>query len=257
MTKDDFKFYAPYFGTLFVLIGAIKLIIYYSLFNLDVTSYIEFTEILTLFIKDLLTFLLNVLASTLIMFLFQPNSELESISNGIHDTLTEPNLFKRLYAYSVNGINLIILTLIWILGIPFWLWLSKFTFITYLYLICPILAVFILLTITYETRRQWYIKYNEYPKIIYAKLAYLLTLLIAISIFSAYQDFKDVREGKRFLGTTIKLVDRVLISDSNYYYIGKTRNFIFIHNQTKETNDIIPMSEVKMLTLKINSRINQ
>ena len=47
MTKEDYKFYVPYLGTLLILLSATKLTIYYSLFGLNITSYLEFSEILT------------------------------------------------------------------------------------------------------------------------------------------------------------------------------------------------------------------
>jgi hypothetical protein len=254
MTKEDYKFYIPYLGTLLILLGATKLTIYYSLFGLNITSYLEFTEILTLFLNDLLFFIAIIFIQNLWMFLMQPNNELENISKGLHETLTERNLFKRIFAYAINGINLLILTSIWILGIPFWFWFSKLPFTTYLYFLYAILGALLLLTIIYEARRQWFIKFNEHPKMIYTNLAKLFIVLLGLTITSAYQDFESVKTNKRYLGTTLKLSDRNVVSDSNYYYIGKTRNFIFFHDQNKKTNDIFPMSEIKMLTEKKNSR---
>lgn len=184
----------------------------------------------------------------------QPNNELENISKGLHDTLTEKNLFKRILSYAVNGINLILLTSIWIIGIPFWLWLSKLPFTTYLFFLYPIFGVLILLTIIYETRRQWFIKFHEHPKMIYTNLAKLFIVLLGLTISSAYQDFESVKTNKKYLGTTLKFSDRTIVSDSTNYYIGKTRNFIFFHDQNKKTNDIFPMSEIKMISEKKNSQ---
>ena len=82
----------------------------------------------------------------------------------------------------------------------------------------------------------------------YAKL---FSVLLILTISSAYSDFHFVKKNKKYFGTSIKLSDRNIISDSNYYFIGKTRNFIFLHDDKKDINDIIPMSEVKMLTEKI------
>ncbi|WP_143273616.1 hypothetical protein [Aquimarina sp. MAR_2010_214] len=253
MTKEDYKFYVPYLGTLLILLGATKLTIYYSLFGVNIASYLEFSEILTLFLNDLLYFIAIIFIVNLLMFLMQPNNELENISKGLHDTLTEKNLLKRILAYAVNGINLLILTLIWVIGIPFWFWLSKLPFTTYLYYFYPILCLILLLTIIYETRRQWFIKFKEHPKMIYTNLAKLFIILLGLTISSAYQDFKSVKTNKKYLGTTLKLSDRNVVSDSSYYYIGKTRNFIFFHDQKKKINDIFPMNEIKMLTEKKNN----
>lgn len=254
MTKDDYKFYVPYLGTLIILLSATKLTIYYSLFGLNVSSYLEFSEILTLFLNDLLFFIALIFLQNLLMFLMQPNEELESISKGLHNTLTEKNLLKRIFAYAINGINLLLVTSFWIIGIPFWLWLSELPFSTYLYFLYIVLGVLALETIIYETRRQWFVKFNEHPKMIYTNLAKLFVVLLGLTIISAYQDYESVKTNKKYLGTTLKLADKDIISDSSYYYIGKTRNFVFFHDQKKRTNDIFPVSEMKMIREKKNSR---
>ena len=253
LTKEDLKFYIPYLGTLLVLLSATKLTIYYSLFGLDITSYLEFTEILTLCLSDLLYFIAIIAIQNVWIFLMQPNDELISISNGLHNTLTEKKLYKRIWAYTINGINLFLLIMVWIIGIPFWLLFTKLPFTTYLYFPCIILCVLLFLTIVFETRRQWFIKFNEHPKMIYTNLAKLFIVLLVLTISSAYQDFESVKTSKKYFGTTIKLSERDVISDSNYYYIGKTKNFVFFHNQKNMINDIFPVKEIKMLTVKNNS----
>ncbi len=33
------------------------------------------------------------------------------------------------------------------------------------------------------------------------------------------------------------------------YYIGKTRNYVFVHHENLKTTDVIPMSRVKQITV--------
>ncbi len=254
LTKDDYKFYIPYLGTLIILLGATKLTIYYSLFGINISSYLEFSEILTLFLSDLLFFIAIIFLQYLWIFLTQPKKELDNISQKLHNALTENNLLKRILAYAINGINLMLLISLWIIGIPFWLWLSELSFLTYLHFLYILFGVLALDTLIYETRRQWFVKFNEYPKIIYTNLARLFIVLLGLTISSAYQDYEAVKTNKKYLGTTLNLTDKEIISDSTYYYIGKTRNFVFFHDQNEQTNDIFPIREIKKLREKKNSR---
>ena len=230
--------------------GATKLIVYYSLFGITISPYLEFTEILTLFLNDLLYFIGMISFQVIFMFLMQPKKEFESISQGLNETLVENGLLKRIYSYAVNGVNLIVLACIWLLGIPFWIIFSKQPFLVYMWGLYILIGALAIITISHEVRRQWFIKFNVYPKMVYSNIARIFILLLVLTLISAFGEYYSVKNKKKYLGTIIILKDKVINSDSTYYFIGETKNFIFLHNDKNLTNDVIPLTEVKMLSIK-------
>ena len=52
--REDFKKIVPIVTPFIMLCGVLKQTIYYNYFNIRITYYLEFTEVLTLFLNDLL-----------------------------------------------------------------------------------------------------------------------------------------------------------------------------------------------------------
>lgn len=250
MTKDDFKYYLPYVGTILIFLGALRQILYYSLFDFAILPYLELTEALTLFLNDFAIFAAMVISQNVIMFLFQPKEEFESIGQGINETLKERIFLKRLLAYATNGINLIILSIVWLIGFPFWIWLSDKSWTLYFAFLLIPLGVLLFLTFIYELRRQWFVKYEAYPKFIYTDLIKLSLILLFYTIMTAYSEHESVALKKKYIGTTVLTERDTLVSDNNFYFIGQTRNFIFFHNTIDTSTTVISRSDIKKFIIK-------
>jgi len=188
------------------------------------------------------------------MFLMVPNEEFENDSKALHKTLTEQSLYKRLHVYAIGQVSILVLLILWVIGIPIFCIFLKLPFNQYMYGLYLLIGIFVFKTVIHETRRQWFIKFKEYPKMVYTNIATLGLLMLVSTISSSYIEHKEVTIDKKYFGTIVKLSDRSIVSDSNYYFIGKTRGYLFMHDEKKSFNDIIPMSEVKMLTEKTNQR---
>jgi hypothetical protein len=77
--------------------------------------------------------------------------------------------------------------------------------------------------------------------------------IIAIGIVSyrGYKEGQVVKEKEIFVGTIIELENNTKIrSDSSTYYIGNTKNYVYIYHEKDNVVDIIPISRVKMISLK-------
>jgi hypothetical protein len=250
LTKDDFKYYLPYVGTILVFLGALRQILYYGLFNFTILPYLELTEALTLFLNDFAVFAAIIISQNLIMFLFQPKKEFESIGQGLNEALKERNFLKRVLAYATNGVNLIILFFLWLIGFPFWIWFSDKSWILYLlFLIIPVGAL-LFLTFIYELRRQWFVKYEAFPKLIYTDLLKFSLILLTYTIVEAYSEHTSVAFKKKYIGTMVLTEQDTLESDSNFYFIGQTRNFIFFNNTIDTSITVISRSDIKKFIVK-------
>lgn len=233
-----------------MFLGALRQIIYYGQFDFAIVPYLELTESLTLFLNDLSFFAGIIIFQNLFMFLFQPKREAESIGQGLNQSLYEKNFFKRLLAYSTNGVNLIFLFIIWLIGFPFWIWLSDKPWTQYFSFLIILLIVLLFLTFIYELRRQWFVKYESYPKFIYTDLLKLSLLLLIYTVIKAYEEHDNVVSKKKYIGTSIQMEMDTLESDSNFYYIGQTRNFIFFHDQKDKSMTVIPIADIKKIKIK-------
>lgn len=232
------------------MLGALKQIIYYKLFHFSIVPYLEFTESLTFFLNDFALFGGMVLIQNLLGFLFVPKSEEESIGMGLNEALKEKNFFNRLNAYAVNGINLYLILIVWLIGFPFWIWLSNKPWTYYFIFLAVIAFILIFLTLIYELRRQWFIKFDEHPKLIYTNLFRIFLILLLFTISNAYIEHDTVAEEKKYFGTWISTDRDSILSDSNYYFIGQTRNFVFFHNQLDCSTTAFSRADIKSLTIK-------
>jgi hypothetical protein len=87
---------------------------------------------------------------------------------------------------------------------------------------------------------------------------YFLLIGLLVTFFVGYigsAQAKAVRDLKSYYGTIVQLDDNSkIISDSSFYYVGNTRNYLFLYNEKEKKTSIIPMSKIKELTIHINRR---
>lgn len=246
--KDTLLLLIPYIGSIFIFFGFIKLLYFYYLFGINISEYLELTEIITLFFKDILFFSALILIITLVSFIsFNKNFSNEKNSFDYN----ENNTIKRLKNY-FKGNPIIPLTLLLMgfrhlnlaKGVDSW---------PFERIILVMWGVNLLLIIVHELNRKYYLLHGKFPNQIYPIMGMIFSVFTVFVLRSAYDEFETIKEKKSTFGSTVQLSDNTIISDSTYYFIGKTKDYIFFHNQRKRQTDIFPVSEVKKIQLK-NSR---
>ena len=75
------KNYLPYLGSMLILIGATQSWFYYRLFNIDIFYYLDFTEIITLFLGDFIVLIFFILASIAVILIVNPESLFNKLFN--------------------------------------------------------------------------------------------------------------------------------------------------------------------------------
>lgn len=85
----------------------------------------------------------------------------------------------------------------------------------------------------------------------------LIVIFILISAFflnNIFNEIRSVKENKIYFGTEIhykKFENKVkFISDSTSYYIGKTKNYVFIFQEFNNTTKIIPVKNIDQIIIK-------
>ena len=84
-----------------------------------------------------------------------------------------------------------------------------------------------------------------------------IVIFIIISAFfsnNIFNEIRSVKKDKIYYGTEIhyqKFDDKIkFISDSTSYYIGKTKNYVFIFQELNNTTKIIPVKNINQIIIK-------
>ena len=253
MKKEDLQTIIPYLGTILIIFGIIKLNVFYSLYNIDINSYLEFTEVICLFLNDILNLAFIIISVIFLFFVIVPKNEDEQSQNHLIDVVENGKILERIKIYFTEKFYIFIyLSLIFLITFSYIFDKSKLN-IAYNYSF-NILVIMFIKIISLELLRQLKIKKEIIPKLTYLRIIIFTFYFMFYSIKSAYTDFDLISEKKMYTGTIIELQDKKFISDSTNYFIGKTKNYIFINNEKEKNCNVIPMSEVKMITIKKNIR---
>ncbi len=234
--KVDIKFWFPYLGTILIGFGVLKVIYFYSFFKFDVSSYLDITEYLLLFTKDLLTIIISLVLwiGMYLSILFLSNS------NWLDSTIKTLDIYFNNKNKNYISLNILIMSLIIGYGI---FWDTFFDGDKYKILMCVfnlVLSV-IITTLILKTHANSYIYKNAILVVVFT---------IHSVILNSTTDYISIRYNKKYKGTIIKTSDTMIVSNSTLYYIGKTRNFVFLNNEKDSSVTVIPMSEVKELKIK-------
>ena len=119
-TTDKLKEYLPIISIVLLIIGAIRLIVYYRFFGIDITSYIDLSEVLILSLPFFLTsaiFLLTAVSYAFFRIAYESNSDY-SIANRTDLTLfKEPNKINiRAGYYVLTYVALFAMPMIFLFG---------------------------------------------------------------------------------------------------------------------------------------------
>ncbi len=208
---------APLLGVFILISGSLKVFLYYKLFGIYIFEFIGVNEVLVLIIDNLLAFFYIIIV---FFILFIANSYLSGIFPYLvpifFTTLSLIYLFlrKKVYLYEIGFQNIV-----------FW----GFFFIT--------------------LDQTKFIAQSSNDSIFKnIVLMFFLITLVIYSIFNAINEFHKVKNKQYYSKTKVLFEDCEFVSTKDKYYIGKTKKFVFIHNNKDKSNEAIPVSLVKKIT---------
>ncbi|MGV3586680.1 MAG: hypothetical protein ACO1OF_06745 [Adhaeribacter sp.] len=244
LTIEDVEKLATILGFFLIFCGVIKIYTYYKVFNLTILPYLKITEILSLFLENVMAFLLVAIfvGITSLDFFYKINID----GAGF-------NLLLNLdFAQRIRLILMQINLSYWFFGIStlafFFFYLlrkniNKYEFIISIplflgYIIIPIITVLAKIQL-----KDWY---GLELKIIFVFFCFLLLSLILFSIANALNEAYKVKKHQFFKNAVFIFDDNEKIISNQYlYYIGRTEGFIFFYNSRNEKPIIIPASRLK------------
>jgi len=241
--------YLPVLTLISLGIGIVKELVYYYFFHLDILNYIDVNEILLATVTNLIKCVLIILSTQIFIEIFIYLRIRILKINDYNKSNTEITFTLKL-ANIITTIILVIYALIFIL------FYNKFTserifsvsqewhFFLATYLATGLLLIFsvIYFPLIYQTNYSKPIN-SRYIKIVIAGIT-ILSWTINFSL-------KEVTETK-FLatfGTYIEIGGKKIISDQNYYYIGRTKSFVFFYDTKEDYTDVYQSKDITLLAL--------
>lgn len=206
-------------ASFFLIAGLLKIYAYYKFFGIYIFEFMEAKEALTLFVNNLLSY--TFFLSTFCLFIFFSsvwNSAIQFILPVFLSAFSVIYLFlrKKVHLYETVLHNIAI----WIL-----------------FLAAKTINTTSLSTLLKDAN--------------ITSLIFVVTLCF-YSIISAVSEFYKVKYKKYYLNTIILIDEEQIISTKDFFYIGKTDKYLFLHNLKDKSNEIVPTNSIKKIVFKFN-----
>jgi hypothetical protein len=230
-----------------IVFGMIKLSVFYSAFNINIFVFLDFDEILTSSLNDVIfVSLFLILGAFQGIALLEENDQ--NKKNKFDEKYMENKSPKRFVNYILHAwetppiIFLIVVILISHFIKKYSYLLSSFKLVVYIMVAFFLLDFFIL-----EFERHFRNKISkEAPRYIFGFL-YLIGFMLILSGSLASLEVHYVKHFKYYKNVKFKINSEMIKSDENQYYIGKTRNYIFYYLEKTSETIVYPMKNVEAL----------
>jgi magnesium-transporting ATPase (P-type) len=242
--------YLPLFSLMAYLFGAVRLQYFYSLFNFNALSYFEFGEILMQAFSDALTLIifLFVLVGIIGVSLFFKRTP-QANPNRPPLKLLKP--FKvRLGEHIITFTIIIAVFSLLIIRHVFGLFYSGENYEVYYSnlqdLIIELSGIVMLVSTQLLKKAGIDLVKN---RLVMSFILGIISLMVYAVIFSTNAIIK-IRFYHTTTGTSITTDKSIITSTKVYYYIGRSKDYIFFYDEKKKAVDVFPSSEVKKATIK-------
>jgi len=223
-----------------------KIYYYYNLFGFDISEYLSISFLFNSFLGSVSKFTLVVLGFILIGLINivgGVSSGLDAIDRENIDNLNPKTGSKKwLTYYSFNEISSMIFSGIFIYKtIRFYIRYPKFSFISTIGLI-----FFICLLLAMVFNRFLIPRFRRYRNTV--TLVIFIYCLFGLFVFAAYYQYDALTKSEKNRNTAIEYTDgTILPAHGKEFYIGRTPEYIFLHNETEQVTRIVNASDVKRI----------
>lgn len=243
--KEKILEFMKFFPVYMIFIGTLRLIIYYSAFNVSIINYIEFSEFLLSFFNSFTLLVIMVILLILLIGLWGNDIGLEN--NSVYQSYFNET-FKIRFKRDLKSASFIVS-----IFLIFWVIVSIIFFKTSIYraiyaLYLPLLSFIFFI---YREIRVANFKANntDFPST-YINITIILIIATTTVIHDVLLDIDKVKFQHKYYNSKITLDDSIIVSDSIQTYIGKTNDFIYVFNSSSNSSRVIPVTRVKEIELK-------
>jgi hypothetical protein len=229
----------PLASAFLLILGAINLIYFYSFFNIDISTYIDLTEILSLslpfFIRaTIISIPLTVFVLSTAKFSFNKPTDENTVSVKVKSVFGwSIFLFGILYFYTILT-GYLDYTLTWDLGIAL-----------FILLVSDYFMLKLMPSFTKQVKEAYGLE-------IEITIIPIIITMITISVFTIVNtrhNARNIMYKGSFAFAEVQLDSTSIHSDSTYRYIGKTKSYIFFYNNKTSKSDAYSLSDAKRLTI--------
>jgi hypothetical protein len=246
MKISEYFQFLPLLGSYLIFCSLGHIFAYYYGFGFNPLPFVDLSEVLLLSLAELFMY-----ALLLLFFIWLFTFPIKS-NDGLDDTeyqkrqLSENSIFKRWYNYfSHHG------------------WFKQLFFFFSFFAIILVGAHFRQLDTTYVTPIVLFLfvafitslfiaeyevslfRRNEQPKRIYLDILRLCILFFVFDCMFSYRHSMDVQRNHLTYGVHVRLSDRVIVSDSTTYFIGKTAKYVFVFDASRRAVSVVPGDQIK------------
>ncbi|TJY37928.1 hypothetical protein [Pontimicrobium aquaticum] len=241
------KLLIPYLGTTLIVCGYIKLSLVYNHFNIEIYNYLEFSEIITLFMPDIVRNSIILFGSLFIAYLVITSGRMEKNAEMNMKIIDEKRFFKRLKLI-IKHHNFLAY---WVYTIIVFSIVEAFrnpdNLLPYILnnLIIPSLFLFNILE--FEFRRKYKLINGNNISSSYTNLSYVIFLFFLYTVQSSFTEIKEINKEKKMVEFIYN--KESIKSDSQNKYIGQTRNYIFLVDECLEKAHVYDKKMVSNLII--------
>ena len=237
MNLDNLSKILP-LGSLFIIVcSSINLVIFYKIFDIPIVEYLEAQEYLTLFIDDILLYLLIFGFGLGFHFISLYENKL-SADKKIQQKNTKKEPQKKpgnkILRYSLD-----VLILVLVIFIAHTLFKDipnseKASHIG--------TAFFGILSLSFIHAVN---DSKSFPYLLYIALA-----ILSYSIMYAFEDAYEILEKTDLKKYELQINDNTIKTDSTLHYLGKSKNFIFLYNSAENSSEIWKTDDLRKIRIE-------
>ena len=249
LEPNKLKNVIPYIGSLLILIGFVKMSIYYNHFNININNYVELSEILISFIPDIIKYSSIIFIVFLYSFLLDTEEDNQKSYDTNNEIIEMDKFFPRIGKILKRNITAILLLLLMIaFTIISAIWNEKnyLLFYRFSWMIFIILFFNIMLM---EFRRKYKIINGNYFDSTYNNLLIISFLFTAYIIQSTYSEIEEVENHNGPI-VCFHSSKKLIQSEENLIYIGQTKNYFFMYNLKDKETYVYTRNEISNLVIR-------
>ena len=229
MTKKIID-HIPILTVLVLVIGFVKLSLFYYNFSLPIKYFVGFSEVAATVSEDLLYLVLIYAA-------------LKTIELFYNDALPDFTFLSSSLTKDIVFSIAILIVNIWFLVLVF---LSNEYYLKIANISSSLFISFIILMKT-KAVKEFSAKNKDFAFILYFFVVALVNVVIMTS-----REIRTVSNGK-FRGTRIVTNDTIYVSNDSSYYVGQTEKYVFLFNKPGHCT-VIPISTIKEFDIYSNEK---
>lgn len=243
------KTLAPYISALLILIGYVKLSIYYDRFSIQIENYLSFSEVLILFVPDILFFAIMMFSVFFLSYVVRSKEKEDQNDEQKNKIIDQSKLGKRIkehYKFD-KGTFWISLWCIALAVAVYFIDSEKFWDLIFYLLIIPAFLLYIILLNEYK--RKFMIDKGRQFDATINNLLLILFIFALNSIVSVSTDIQDVYK-KSSHKITFVYNDETIETNSRIKYLGETEKYVFLYNNKEKKSTVYVKSKIDGFTIE-------